>query len=187
SHDFGNALSLHGSISSGFSPPSSSEIKNVDGSINTSIQAEKAINYEINAKGNLLKRLAYDLSLFKMDMKGELIAQSVQQGITIYNNSGRTAHNGIELALSYQFLKEEDNHLISNLRPFTAVTYSDFRFKDYKNLNAENEVIANFDGNMLTGIAPWTVMGGLDIETQMGLYFYTNYYFNDRTPLNDGN
>src|SRR5690606_25577312 len=107
SHTFSDALSLHASVSSGFSPPSSSEIKDVDGLINPTIQAEKAINYEINAKGNLLKsKLAYDLSLFKMDMKGELIAQSVQQGITIYNNSRKTIHNGVELALSYQILNE---------------------------------------------------------------------------------
>ncbi len=34
SHTFSDAISLHASVSSGFSPPSSSEIKNVDGSIN---------------------------------------------------------------------------------------------------------------------------------------------------------
>ncbi len=67
---------------------------------------KKALNYEINAKGNLFKsRLAYDLALFKMDMKGELIAQSIQQGITIYNNAGKTSHNGLELALSYHLLQ----------------------------------------------------------------------------------
>src|SRR3546814_11247795 len=54
SHNFGEALSLHASVSSGFSPPSSSEIKNLDGSINRAIKAEKGLNYEINAKGNVL-------------------------------------------------------------------------------------------------------------------------------------
>jgi len=188
SHNFSDALSLHASVSSGFSPPSSSEIKNVDGFINPDIQAEKAINYEINAKGNFLKsKLAYDLSLFKMDMKGELIAQSVQQGITIYNNSGKTIHNGVELALSYQLLNEESNNIISSLRPFTAITYSDFKFDDYKKLNSDNEIVADYDGNELTGIAPWVVMAGLDLETRMGLYFYGSYFYNDKTPLNDAN
>jgi len=188
SHNFGEELSLHASVSSGFSPPSSSEIKDVDGLINPDIQAEKAINYEINAKGNLLKsKLAYDLSLFKMDMKGELIAQSVQQGITIYNNSGKTIHNGVELALSYQLLNEENNNIISSLRPFAAITYSDFKFDDYKKLDANNQIIANYDGNELTGIAPWVVMTGLDLETKLGLYLYGSYFYNDKTPLNDAN
>lgn len=188
SHTFSEALSLHASVSSGFSPPSGSEIKNVDGSINPVLQAEKAINYELNAKGNLLQsRLAYDLALFKMDMKGELIAQSVQQGITVYNNAGKTSHNGVELALSYQLLKATDEAEIINLRPFVALTYSDFKFKDYKTLNAQGEVTASYDGNKLTGIAPWVMNAGIDLETRTGIYFYGNYFYSDRLPLNDGN
>lgn len=188
SHTFGQALSLHASISSGFSPPSSSEIKNLDGSINPTLQAEKAMNYEINAKGNLLKsRLEYDLAVFKMDMKGELIAQSIQQGITIYNNAGKTSHNGVELALSYQVFKPDDQQEVVSLRPFVALTYSDFKFKDYKTLNAQNQVTATYDGNKLTGIAPWVLNAGIDLETRTGLYFYGSYFYSDRLPLNDAN
>lgn len=188
SHTFSDALSLHASVSSGFSPPSSSEIKNVDGSINPNLQAEKGMNYEFNAKGNLLKsRLEYDLALFKMDMKGELIAQSIQQGITIYNNSGKTSHNGVELSLSYQLFKPEDESQILSLRPFAAITYSDFKFKDYKTLNAQNEVTATYDGNELTGIAPWMLNAGIDLETKSGLYFYGSYFYSDKLPLNDAN
>ncbi|WP_110828012.1 TonB-dependent receptor domain-containing protein [Pedobacter nutrimenti] len=188
SHNFSDALSLHASVSSGFSPPSSSEIKNVDGSINPTLQAEKALNYELNAKGNLLKsRLEYDLALFKMDMKGELIGQSVQQGITIYNNAGKTSHNGAELSLSYQLLKAEDQQQILSLRPFVAVTYSDFKFKDYKILNAQNQVTATYDGHQLTGIAPWVFNAGLDLETRSGVYFYGSYFYSDALPLNDAN
>lgn len=188
SHTFGEALSLHASVSSGFSPPSSSEIKNVDGSINPILQAEKAMNYELNAKGNLFKsRLAYDLSVFKMDMKGELIAQSIQQGITVYNNAGKTSHNGVELALSYQLLKADDAAEVISLRPFVAVTYSDFKFKDYKILNAQGQITATYDGNKLTGIAPWVLNAGIDLETKTGIYFYGNYFYSDRLPLNDGN
>ncbi|SMC85844.1 iron complex outermembrane recepter protein [Pedobacter africanus] len=188
SHTFSDALSLHASVSSGFSPPSSSEIKNVDGTINPKLQAEKAMNYELNAKGNVLRsRLAYDLAVFKMDMKGELIAQSVQQGITIYNNAGKTSHNGVELALSYQVLKADDGAEIVSLRPFAALTYSDFKFKDYQTLNAQGQVSATYDGNKLTGIAPWVLNAGLDLETKTGIYFYGNYFYSDRLPLNDAN
>jgi iron complex outermembrane receptor protein len=111
----------------------------------------------------------------------------VQQGITIYNNSGRTSHNGIELALSYMAVKEEDGKAISLFRPYAAVTYSHFRFDDYKILDAQNQVKAVYDGNELTGVAPWVVSAGLTMETRMGIYFYGNYFFNDRLPLNDAN
>ncbi|WP_449438963.1 TonB-dependent receptor domain-containing protein [Pedobacter steynii] len=163
---------MHASVSSGFSPPSSSEIKNVDGSINPNLQAEKGMNYEFNVKGNFLKtRLEYDLALFKMDMKGELIAQSIQQGITIYNNSGKTSHNGAELSLSYQLFKPRDDNQIFSLRPFVAITYSDFKFKDYKILNAQNQITATYDGNELTGIAPWMINAGIDLEAKMDCIF----------------
>jgi iron complex outermembrane receptor protein len=188
SHNFSDALSMHASVSTGFSPPSSSEVKTVDGSINTNLQAEDAVNYELNVKGNLLNsRLAYDLALFKMDMKGELIGQSVQQGITIYNNAGKTSHNGVELALSWQAIREADNSTVSVLRPFLALTYSDFNFKDYKIRDASNQVTAVYDGNALTGIAPWVASAGLDLELRQGFYGYFNYYFNDKMPVNDRN
>ena len=188
SHHFGEALSLHGSVSSGFSPPSGSEIKNVDGSINRDLQAEKAVNYEINAKGDLLKsRLSYDLALFKMDMKGELIAQSVEQGITIYHNAGRTSHDGAELALSYLAIHQEDGKTITLLRPYAAVTYSDFQFQDYKVLDSDGNIDIAYDGNELTGIAPWVVSAGINVESKYGVYFSGNYFFNDRLPLNDAN
>ena len=188
SQNFSEALSLHASLSTGFSPPSSSEVKDVDGSINPNLQAEKAVNYEINAKGNVLNgRFSYDMALFKLDMKNELIAQSVQQSITIYNNAGKTTHNGAELALSWQALRAEDQKVISVLRPTLAVTYSDFKFKEYQTLNANNQVTARYDGNQLTGISPWVLNAGLDLEAHNGMYAYVNYYFNDKMPLNDSN
>lgn len=188
SHNFGKALSLHGSISSGFSPPAGTEIQDVDGSINRQLQAQRAINYEIDAKGNLFRsRVAYDLALFKMDMKGELIAQSVQQGITVYHNSGRTTHTGSELLLSYRIIKEEDHKNITQLRPYLAVTYAHFRFEDYQILDAGNNIIANYDGNKLTGIAPWVISGGIHIEAQAGFYGNASCFYSGPLPLNDLN
>ena len=188
SHTFADALSLHASVSSGFSPPSGSEIRDVDGAVNRALQAEKGLNYELNAKGNLLKsRLSYDLAVFKMDMSGELIGQTVQQGITVYNNAGKTSHDGVELFLSYQLLRAEDRNELISLRPFVAATFSNFKFKEYSTLNAQGQVTASYDGNELTGIAPWVVNAGIDIEAKSGLYFYGSYFFSDKLPLNDLN
>lgn len=188
SYNFGKAFSLHGSVSTGIAPPTSSEIKNLDGSINTNITAEKAINYEINAKGNLFfSRLSYDLSLFRMNMKGELIGQTAAQNTTIYSNSGKTKHEGVELALSYRIIDENNGIVFTLLQPYAAVTYSHFRFLDYKELNADNEIKSNYDGNELTGIPPWVINLGLDIETKLGLYFSGNFFYNDQLPLNDAN
>lgn len=188
SYDFGSFLSLHASVSSGFSAPTHNQIQNADGSINLNLQAQEAVNYEINAKGNFVKsRLAYDLAAFYLDMKGELIGQSLSNGITVYRNSGKTVHTGIELALQWQVVRPSDNKGISLLQPYAAVTYSHFTFTDYKIRNAEGKVTTNYAGNWLTGIAPWTVSGGILLESKWGFYGNINYYFNASSPLNDAN
>lgn len=188
SHDFGKWLSLHGSISSGFSPPTGTEISNEDGTINQQLQGEKAANFEIDAKGNfLLHRLAYDLALFRMNVTGELIPQSVQQGITVYHNSGKTQHDGIELSVGYQIIRESDYKSIKNLRPYLAVTYSDFTFNDYKVPDGSGQTVEKFNGNKLTGIAPWVIDGGVTLEMQSGIYGNVSLYYSDKLPLNDQN
>jgi iron complex outermembrane receptor protein len=67
------------------------------------------------------------------------------------------------------------------------VTYSDFKFTDYRILNSNNEVISDYKGNKLTGIAPWVISAGIDIETKLGFYLYGSYFYNDKLPLNDAN
>lgn len=188
SYDFGEALSLHGGISKGFSPPTTSEIENPDGTINPEVGAEKATNYEINAKGSFFNtRFNYDLALFRMNMKGELIAQTVDQNVTIYNNSGRTIHDGVELALEYQAITEEESKVIKSLKPFAALTYSDFWFDDYKELDENDNVLDDYSGNKLTGIAPWILNLGVDLEFDFGFYFNGNFFYKDKLPLNDAN
>ncbi|WP_417428320.1 TonB-dependent receptor [Halpernia sp.] len=188
SYNFGELLSLHGSVSWGFSPPTSTEINDENGYINKNLQAQKAVNYEINAKGNLFhSRLAYDLSFFKMKINGELIPQEIRPGITVYNNSGKTNHSGIELSLAGYIIRQNDDRKIKILRTNFAATYSHFRFEDYKIKDKNNQILSNFEGNQLTGIAPWTFSGNISLEIRNGFYSDFNFYYSDRLPLNDEN
>ncbi|MCO5248236.1 MAG: TonB-dependent receptor [Chitinophagales bacterium] len=188
SYNFGDFLSLHTSVSTGFSPPTTGEIQDEDRNINKNIQAQKAINYEFNAKGLLLNsRFNYDLALYKMKMKDELIPITIQQNITIYRNSGKTDHSGVELALAYEAVRDNDMKKVSSLRATFSGSYSHFRFTDYKILTADDIIKDDFTGNRLTGIAPWTFNLGLDMEMRMGLYANANFYYNDKLPLDDAN
>lgn len=188
SYEFGDFLSLHGSVSSGFSAPTTNEIRNVDGSVNRDLKSQKAINYEVNAKGSFFgKRLNYDLALYEMDMKNELIPQAVQQGITIYRNSGKTKHRGIELALAWQAFRESDYKAVKNLNIYAAMTYAHFRFTDYKIYDADDQLVSNFDGNRITGIAPLTLSFGINAELPFGIYSNLDFYYSDKLPLDDAN
>ncbi len=188
SYNFGSFLSLHASVSTGFSAPTGSEIQNIDGSINPNLQSQTAVNYEVDAKGNFLKgRLAYSLALFKMDMRNELIGQTTQQGITVYHNSGRTDHTGAELALSWIPIKKDDNKAITLLQTSLSMSYSYFTFVDYRIKNANDIVIADYRGNQLTGVSPWNVSSNVSIHSRIGIYGEVIYYFNDKLPLDDMN
>jgi iron complex outermembrane receptor protein len=179
--------SLHFTVSKGFAPPTGSEVNNADGTINQQIRPETGINYELNAKGSWLnKRLTYDVSVYRFNLSDELIPQSVAQQITIFNNAGKTFRNGMELGLFWDVLKN-NNQFLSLVRPFTTLTYSDFRFEDYKILNQQNTIVSDFSGNALTGIMPWVINAGIDIETKHGVYLYSTFFYNDRMPMNDAN
>lgn len=189
SYDFGDALSLHGSVSTGFAPPTGGEISNADGTINKEITAEESVNYELNAKGGFFNaRLGYDFSLFRMNMKGELIPQAISQGVTVYHNAGKTRHTGAELAVSYQAIRKDDgSRIFSSLKPYAALTYSHFRFVEFQLREADGQVTGDFAGNKITGIPPWTAFVGIQAETDMGVYAHAHWLFNDKMPLNDAN
>lgn len=179
--------SIHASMSQGFAPPTTSELSNIDGTINQGIRPEMGINYEINAKGSFIKkRLLYDVSVYRFNLKDELIPQTVAQNVTVYNNAGKTYRNGVEAGLYFEVIRKKSG-FFSSIRPFTTIAYSDFKFQDYKILNAQNVVVNNYSGNSLTGIMPWVVNVGLDIETKYGFYLYNTFYYNDRMPMNDAN
>ncbi|MEO6878914.1 MAG: TonB-dependent receptor plug domain-containing protein, partial [Gemmatimonadaceae bacterium] len=63
----GNA-SLYASVSSGYTPPLLSNVLATDGTINTGLKPEKAIQYEVGAQGSLLDRkLNGQAALFLLD------------------------------------------------------------------------------------------------------------------------
>ncbi|QXD15064.1 TonB-dependent receptor [Rhodocaloribacter litoris] len=186
-HVFGDALALHAGISAGFSPPTTSEISDADGHLRDDVQAERGVNYEIGARGSLLgRRLHYDVTAFSFQMRDQLIPQSVGQNRTIFNNAGKTSLNGLEVALSFP-VPLPPRAFFTTLRPFLSYTYSDFTFEDFRLLDAGGNVLADFSGNALTGIAPHVVSAGLDVTTAAGFYLHATYFFNDDAPLNDDN
>lgn len=178
---------IHGSISAGYSPPSSAEIKDAEGRVNPEIHAERGTNYEINLKGGFLdQRWIFDLAFFQMDMKGELIGQSIHQGITVYHNVGRSQHRGAEASLTWHPLREAD-HKWLRLWMLGALSYSDFRFIDYRRFDAQSQQEVNYRGNQIPGISPWVLHLATNLSSRPGIYGQTQLHLKDKAPLNDAN
>ncbi|HLR30871.1 MAG TPA: TonB-dependent receptor [Fodinibius sp.] len=186
-HIFNDKIALRAGVSSGFSPPTTSEITDADGRISDRVQAERGINYEIGARGNLFdNKFNYDLALFSFQMEDQLVPQTVDQGNTIYLNAGETSRRGLEAAFSY-FWSNESAAFVNAVRPFISYSYSDFTFEEFRMLSADGQVQSDYSGNEVTGIAPHILSAGVDIDTAPGFYLNATYFFKDKAPVTDEN
>ena len=178
-------LSLHGSISSGFSPPTTEEVRTSDGGINEDLEAEKGINYEIGVRGNIVnEKLYYDITGFWMEQKETIVSKTTASGSVVFENAGSTSQLGLEALIGYTFF-HSPNQLISLIRIQTAYTHHNFTFKDYVKRKRGDNV--DYSGNALTGTAPNISVTTLDLKAKGGMYFNFSYNFTDNIPLDDAN
>ncbi len=180
-----SGISLHGSVSTGFSPPTSEEIRTSDGGINRDLEAEKAMNFEIGMRGNALRdKLYYDVTAFWMRQKETIVSRTTEGGTVVFDNAGTTNQGGLEILVGYNFIKDPQK-VITLVRLQTAYTYHNFKFADYtKRKGGEN---VDYSGNALTGTAPNIFVTTFDFASHRGLSFHFTHNFTDKIPLNDAN
>lgn len=111
-------FNLYGNISTGFQTPQSSEIN-----VNPNLDPLNAYNYETGLKARFEGGHSFDLSLFYMTVKDEIV-QTIEPGnITSYSNAGETTKKGIEFSGRAQVLK--------GLFLGGSYTYSDFKYEEF--------------------------------------------------------
>ncbi len=178
-------VSLHGSTSTGFSPPTSEEIRTSDGRINRDLEAEKAVNFEIGMRGNAVQdKLYYDVTAFWMRQKETIVSRTTEGGSVVFDNAGTTSQGGLEVLVGYNFIKDPQK-VITLVRLQTAWTYHNFKFADYTKRKGNENV--NYSGNALTGTAPNILVTTFDFASHRGLSFHFTYNFTDKISLNDAN
>ncbi|MFD2246971.1 TonB-dependent receptor domain-containing protein [Pontibacter ruber] len=174
-------VSLHASVSSGFSPPTEEEILTSNGELNQQLEPEKGINYEAGIRGYTLgRRLSYDLVGFHFRLRETIVSRQDLSSIAVFRNVGATAQSGLETALAYTIIENVELP-VSLLKVWGSYTYSHFRFRDYQKDEAD------LSGNKLTGVAPHTVTAGVDLATKLGLYLNLTANYVDEIPLTDEN
>lgn len=182
---FSRQFAVHGSISYGFSPPTTEEVRTSDGSINGDLEAEKGVNFEIGFRGNAIRdRLMVDLSVFRMPQDGTIVSRTTEDGTVIFENSGSISQTGVELLLGYTIINNPQSR-VSMLRIQTAYTWHYFKFKDYNTGSGDDT--EDYSGNALTGTAPNISVTTIDFQMKPGLYSNFTFNFTDRIPLNNAN
>lgn len=188
---FGDDLSAHASISSGYSPPTTSEARNADGSFNKTLKAENGTNYEIGVRGvTLNNRFNFDVSVYQLNLDNAILPYYNANGSESYRNAGTTMQKGVELTAFY-YIINDPNAAITLLKPWVSYTYSDYHFKNYieesYNYTSGATVSQDYSGNKETGVTPNMFNAGIHLDTRAGLYFNATLNYYSRTPINDAN
>lgn len=179
------SLSVHASVSRGFSPPAQEEIRVSDGSVNTDLQAEKGTNYEVGLRGNgIHNKLLFDITGFYMNQKETIVSKIEAGGNSKFENAGKTDQKGVEALLAYSFIDNPD-HFFSFFRMQVAYTFHHFTFKEYEKSDGNENI--DYSGNDLTGTAPNILVTNIQLKTRPGIFLYVNHNFTDKIPLNDAN
>ncbi|MGW8121730.1 TonB-dependent receptor [Roseivirga echinicomitans] len=174
-------LSVHFSVSQGFSPPTTTEVRTNEGSINRSIQPEKGTNYEWNVRGNLMdNRLSFDMAIFRFDLKESISSYTNNDGVVLFRNAGKNTQQGLEIQLLGEWIKDEEQPL-RNLSTSLSYTLHAFEYENYVNNNND------FSGNALPGTAKNVLALQVNASFIYDLDVNLSYQYSDAIPLNDAN
>lgn len=133
---------IFANISNSFETPTFSEFANPSGvgGLNPDAQPQKSVNHELGLRGVFDIGLDYDLTLFWVDVRDELIPYQLagSDDRTFYHNAGNTIRKGIEATAGWLFNQ--------SWRAETALTLADYTFDEYSSGSD------NYDGNRLPGL-----------------------------------
>ncbi len=173
------AISVYGSVSSGFSPPSLAEVRPSTATFNSTLNPERGINYEVGLKGLLFTHLETTVSLYDFRLRNTIVIQRDASGADYFVNAGATSQQGAELFLRWSSAFSKGK--LTSFRAWASYTYNHFRFKDYVNDGKD------YSGNALTGVPANLLVTGIDLLFKKGVYMNITGSYNDRLPLNDAN
>jgi len=155
-------VNLYGRISTSFEPPTTTELSNpVGGGFNRNLDAQRAANFELGAKGDLGfgpkdGRLQYELAVYYIRIRDEIIPFE-PAGEVFYRNAGRSSRAGVETALTWEIL--------DGLRTRLVYTFSASQFDEYWSLAG-----ADLSGNQVPGVPEQLLYGELAYRHASGLF-----------------
>jgi len=168
------ALSFYTNLSRSFETPTARELGNpTGGGFNQQLDPQTANNYEIGVKGRLGQRNRYEIALYRIDVKDELIPFDAN-GETFFENAGESKRQGVELLFETQ--------PIDGLTASLAYTYSDFEFKDFIDDNGND-----FSGNTIPGVPENLFHADISYQHQSGLYGSFDVLYADEIITNNAN
>ena len=174
-------FSVLGSVSKGFSPPTTAEVLPSTGVISTNLEAEEGWNYELTLRHQFLKRrLQVQLTGFYFNLKDALVQRRDQSGADFFVNAGDIQQKGLELNADYTYAPVK-NKVIDYLLLRGAYSYNHFRYGDFQ------KGVEDFSGNTVPSVPANTFSALIDLQLRIGVYTNITYYNASKIYLNDAN
>jgi iron complex outermembrane receptor protein len=171
------SVSLYGNVSTSFDPPATTELANPNGptGFNPDLESQTATNFELGVKGLLTGRLRYELALFHIDVKDEIVPYELEgSGQSFFENAGSSTHDGLEASLSMEFLP--------GLVGTASYTWSDFTFDEFLGLDG-----SDYGGNRIPGVPEHLFSFDLSWSHSSGFYAGWDLLYAGRFYANNAN
>ena len=142
-YDLSPTINLFGSIATSFETPSTSDFANPSGGggFNPSLDPQNATNHEIGLRGTIDERQYFEVALFNIDIKKEIVPFD-DDGRTYYQNAGSSGRSGIELSLI--------SDISDRVRTSLSYSYGDFEFESFQTIVDEIYIVGFSTGASLT-------------------------------------
>lgn len=177
--ELGGAGSVYASVSSGYTPPLLSSAVASDGTVNTALEPERAVQYEVGAQGNFLdERLSGRIALYDVENTNKLVTETANS-VTFTTNAGKQRNRGIEASLSY-LVVADSTRALSRVRPWISWSLTDATFADFSSTASGG---VDYAGNDVPRVPRNVVSAGLDLASRTGLYLNGTFRHVGRVPV----
>jgi iron complex outermembrane recepter protein len=164
-------------VSTSFETPTTTELVNKPdgtGGLNPDLGPQRAVNYEIGARGQPDHWITYSVALFLGRITDAIVQQAEIGGRAFFQNAGKTDNDGAEVGLSVT--------PVHGLTLNGAYTYAHYRFTDYQ--LADGTVL---NGNRLPGVPEHFWRLGLRTSLPFDFYFDADHTLSSSIVANDAN
>ncbi len=158
-------------ISTAFETPTTTELVNQpdgSGGFNPELGPQRAVNYEVGARGQPAAGISYSVALFLGRVSDAIVQQEEVGGRAFFRNAGRTHNDGAEVGLTVS--------PVSALTLSAAYTYARYRFAG-----------DTLDGNRLPGVPEHFWRLGVRSILPAGFYADADHTISTSVAADDAN
>jgi len=171
SWSFGDRFVPYVNVSTSFETPTTTELANQpdgSGGFNPDLGPQRAVNYEIGARGQPARGVSYSVALFLGRIKDAIVQVGEIGGRAFFGNTGKTHNDGAEVGLTVT--------PVTGLTLSGAYTYARYRYAS-----------GAFDGNRLPGVPEHYWRFGLRTALPQGFFVDADHTISSSLVADDAN